>query len=154
MQSPQWLLAWWDTYGVETKRKLSTLAVTVTQQPTACCSAWRSLIDLHRERRTSLSEKPTFDDRKFYSFHETAIQPLGNSGQLQIRVLRLDGEPVAAEHVLQDQSALFAYQSGMSGRGETESAGNLSILAMIRDAIASGRRRVDLLRGNEPYKFS
>ena len=53
-----------------------------------------------------------------------------------------------------DHWTLFAYQSGMSVRDELLSPGNLSVMAMLRDAIAAGCRRVDLLRGTETYKFS
>ena len=41
---------------------------------------------------------------------------------------------MAAEYVLQDQATLFAYQSGMSRQGIDLAAGNLSVLALVRDA--------------------
>lgn len=115
-------------------------------------SAWGALMQLHGERRRSLGEAGGFEDVDFAAFHEAAIASLAAAGKLQLRILRRGREPLAAEYVLQTDDAVFAYQSGLSAAGERISAGSLSLLATIRDAIATGRRRVDLLRGEEAYK--
>jgi CelD/BcsL family acetyltransferase involved in cellulose biosynthesis len=128
--------------------------VTVSSTANDCRAVWRDLTSLHDARWRCLGKAGVFDDAAFRAFHERAIPALASTQQCGLRTLLFDGEPVAAEYVLQDESALFAYQSGMSVRGDLKSPGNLSIMAMIRDAIATGRRRVDLLRGAESYKFS
>ena len=130
------------------------VTVTVAKSPDDCRTVWHELVALHNERRNSLGESGAFEDQQFRAFHDQAVLRLAAADQLQMRVLRHNGIPVAAEYVLQDQGTLYAYQSGMSRQGIDLAAGNLSVLALVRDAIATGRCRLDLLRGDEPYKFS
>jgi len=119
-----------------------------------CLRNWHSLVELHNTRRSSLGERGAFEDHKFAKFHQQVIPKLAASGNVQLRVLEVDGTPMAAEYVLRDQRTCYAYQSGMSASGEEVSAGSLSIFALVRDAIDAGCQRLDLLRGDEPYKFS
>jgi CelD/BcsL family acetyltransferase involved in cellulose biosynthesis len=80
-------------------------------------------------------------------------------GRLHLSLLELDGEPVAIDYALQDpvgkgSNAVYAYQGGISAAGLQADAGHLSFLAVARAAMESGRTRLDLLRGDEPYKLS
>jgi CelD/BcsL family acetyltransferase involved in cellulose biosynthesis len=79
---------------------------------------------------------------------------LARRGQIQLRLLSIDEKLAAMEYVLTDETGFYAYQSGLSDVGAEHSAGNLSILSLLRAATDSGRRQVDLLRGVESYKFS
>jgi CelD/BcsL family acetyltransferase involved in cellulose biosynthesis len=128
--------------------------VQIATDPQECLSFFERLVLLHNERRQSAGMRGAFEDDRFRSFHQLAIRRLARRGRLQLRLLTVDHELVAVEHLLVDAAAFYAYQSGMSAAGEAVSAGNLSILSLIRDAIEQGRRRVDLLRGTEAYKFS
>lgn len=111
------------------------------------------LIALHGQRRERLGDAGSFTDTEFVRFHRAAFQDMAAAGTAYCRFLVRDDQDLAAEYVLDDGQAFYAYQSGLSAAGEEISAGSLSLLALIRDAIAMGRRRVDLLRGVEPYKF-
>jgi CelD/BcsL family acetyltransferase involved in cellulose biosynthesis len=93
-----------------------------------------------------------FSDPQFRGFHEAAARELLRHDQLLLVWLELDGRPVAAEYQFADRTTVYSYQAGMDPAIEEFSPGNLSILASIRDAIAKGRSRVDLSRGDQPYK--
>ena len=122
--------------------------------PEACLRYWDTLVRLHNDRRNQMGECGVFENQYFARFHERVVPKLAAVGNLQLRILRVDGQALAAEYVLQDDTTWYAYQSGLSPEGEAVSAGNLSIVALMRDAISAGCKRVDLLRGVEPYKFS
>lgn len=128
--------------------------VRVAEQPEACLAALDTLAKLHGSRRDALGDEGVFADPRFARFHRRVVPRLAAVGGVQLRTLYVDGQAVAAEYLLQDAQTWYAYQSGLSPQGEALSAGNLSILAMLRDVIACGCRRFDLLRGDEPYKFS
>lgn len=140
----------WDKQFFQTGRA----RVVVAQRPDECLVSWQTLVQLHNARRTNLGEAGAFEDAQFANFHRQAIPRLAASQQVQLRVLEIDGQPLAAEYLLQDAQTWYAYQSGMSAAGEEISAGSLSIMSIVRDAIAAGCTRLDLLRGDEAYKFS
>lgn len=140
----------WDRQFFVTRRA----SVQVASRAEETLTAFRRLVEMHCHRRAALGQQGAFADPVFHAFHKAVTAGLAQRDQLQLRVLWIDGEPVAAEYVLQEGTTQFAYQSGMSSRGESFSAGSISVMAMIRDAISSGYRRLDLLRGVEPYKFS
>ena len=126
----------------------------VATEPADCCAAYEQLVLLHNQRRQSAGTCGAFEDERFCRFHELAIDRLARRGQVQLRLLSVDEQLAAVEYVLMDETALYAYQSGLSDAGAAVSAGSLSVLSLLRAAADSGRRRVDLLRGVEPYKFS
>ncbi len=128
--------------------------VDVATEPEDCLQSFGHLVRLHNQRRQAAGKRGAFEDDDFRQFHRLAIRRLAESGKIQLRLVWIDEEPAAVEYVLVDNAALYAYQSGMSTAGEAVSAGNLSVLSLIRDAIELRRRRVDLLRGTEAYKFS
>jgi len=122
--------------------------------PDECLSAFDTLVRLHNDRRTALGEAGAFEDPQFLHFHRTAVERLAKSNQVRLSTLSVDGQPMAAEYVLQDSETQFAYQGGLSAAGEEISAGGLSMLWQVKQAIEAGHKRLDLLRGVEKYKFS
>jgi len=127
-------------------------SVQVIREAGPCLEALGTLCDLHAERRNRLGDGGAFASAEFRRFHQRAVDALAEQGQVQMRLLSLGGREVAAEYVLDDGRTLYAYQSGLAAEGEAVSAGSLSLLALVHDAIQAGRRRVDLLRGGEFYK--
>lgn len=141
----RWQRDWFDT-GRATVRFVQTEA---ERQ-----ALWPTLVDLHGERRRAMGEEGVFDQPTFNRFHELASKRLLADGQLYFAVLEIDGAPAAIEYALQDEHCMYAYQGGISIPGLALDAGHLSVLAMFRAAMATGRTRFDLLRGAEPYKMS
>lgn len=126
------------------------IATTASQ----CMSAWQTLVDLHNSRRAALGQRGAFHEFRFGDFHRRVIPRLAQSESVQLRILRIDGQPMAAEYLLVAPDCWYAYQSGLSPAGQEHAAGSLSVLATVRDAVAAGCTRLDLLRGDESYKFS
>ncbi len=122
--------------------------------PGECSAAFDLLVRLHNDRRDALGDRGAFEEPGFLAFHRSVIEELAKEGQVEIRVVSIDGQAVAAEYLLEENGIQYAYQGGLSAEGEEMSAGSLSLVALVRDAIEAGHRRLDLLRGVEAYKFS
>lgn len=119
-----------------------------------CLNAFDTLVRLHNDRRTTLGEAGAFEDPQFLHFHRTVVERIAELEQVRLSILSVDGQPMAAEYVLHAGESVFAYQGGLSAAGEQVSAGGLSMLWQVKQAIEAGHTQFDLLRGVEPYKFS
>jgi CelD/BcsL family acetyltransferase involved in cellulose biosynthesis len=139
----------WERRYFETKR----VETAVARDPESCSRFWNDLLELHQARRGTFQQSGAFAEARLRDFHVEAMEKLAATHQVQLRVLRFEGQPVACEYLLCDEHCWYAYQSGLSDAGAEISAGSLSLQSLIRDAIAEGIQRVDLLRGTEPYKF-
>ncbi len=114
--------------------------------------AWEVLVDLHQRRRRSLGEPGCFASRVFHDFHREVVGRLFARGQLRMSWLELDGAPAAAEYHLAGRDTIYAYQGGVDPERLDEEPGRLSTILCLRAAIDEGHRRMDFLRGDEPYK--
>lgn len=133
---------------LETERAVWHLAESASQLEIA----WDRFVDLHQRRRNSLGQPGCFASHKFARFHRDVADHLREEGKLQLSWLELDEEPVAAEYILAGASTCYAYQSGLAPERIEESPGQLSLICVIQEAISSGHRKFDFLRGDEPYK--
>lgn len=120
---------------------------------------WPHLVALHRERREAMGCTGVFDEPAFDRFHRLASVRLLAEGKLRLSLLELDGEPVAIDYALCDRpgegsNGLYVYQGGIANAGLEKDAGHLSMMAVVRSALESGITRLDMLRGDEPYKLS
>ena len=88
----------------------------------------------------------------FLQFHQELLPRFWVEGRLRLQWLLLDGVPAAAEYQFVDDTTIYAYQSGMNPEVLEHQPGNLSIIATLSSAIAEGYKRLDLMRGDEPYK--
>jgi CelD/BcsL family acetyltransferase involved in cellulose biosynthesis len=116
---------------------------------------WPVLERLHNERRQGMGFTGAFECPRFARFHDEASARLVASGRLKLAMLEVDGEPLSIDYAIDDpqNGALLVYQGGISERGLGLDAGHLSSLFLARDAMRRGRKRFDLLRGDEPYKL-
>jgi CelD/BcsL family acetyltransferase involved in cellulose biosynthesis len=87
----------------------------------------------------------TFIRRLFESF--------GPHGMVRLSFLTLDGRRIAAGIHLDDGQTLYYYNAGVDLEARDLSPGVVMIARYMEAAIALGRRRLDFLRGNEPYKY-
>ncbi len=140
----------WERENFEGGRATVRLAKTEADRE----ALWPELIRLHRERREGMGCEGVFDEARFGRFHELASKRLFATGRVYLALLELDGEPAAIEYALQDDHAIYAYQGGIAPAALDQDAGHLSLMAMARHALSAGRTRLDLLRGDEPYKLS
>lgn len=140
----------WTREQLDTGR--ATIRVAETQADRE--ALWPTLVRLHGERREGMGEEGVFDCPKFDRFHRLAGARLLDEGRLHFAVLEIDDEPAAIEYALQDNTAVYAYQGGISQAALDRDAGHLSLLGLLRHALETGRTTFDLLRGDEPYKAS
>jgi CelD/BcsL family acetyltransferase involved in cellulose biosynthesis len=114
--------------------------------------ARRVLVDLHQGRRTALGQPGCFTSPRYRAFHEEVMPRLLKESRLGLHWLEFDGRPVAAEYQLRGANAVYCYQGGISPDGALASPGQIAILLSFQQAIEQGRRTLDFLRGDEPYK--
>jgi CelD/BcsL family acetyltransferase involved in cellulose biosynthesis len=93
-----------------------------------------------------------FDDPAVQRLHHRFAAALADQGQLWLVTLDLDGVPAAAWYGFSLGDTVYHYQSGRDPRCEQDRVGSVLMGLMIRRAIERGYRRMDLLRGEEPYK--
>jgi CelD/BcsL family acetyltransferase involved in cellulose biosynthesis len=72
---------------------------------------------------------------------------------IHLGFLTLDGKRIAAEIHFETAGSLLYYNAGVDPDAKTLSPGVVQLERLIRRAIERGKCRVDLLRGDEPYKY-
>jgi CelD/BcsL family acetyltransferase involved in cellulose biosynthesis len=77
---------------------------------------------------------------------------LADQRQLWLVTLDIDGVPAAAWYGFSVGDTLYHYQSGRDLRWERDRVGTVLMGLVIRRAIERGCRKLDFLRGEEPYK--
>jgi CelD/BcsL family acetyltransferase involved in cellulose biosynthesis len=110
-----------------------------------------TLIALHRRRWQTLGKPGAFTNQ-FAGFLADAAGRMHGRGEMQLSVLDLDGRPAAADLHLLSQKTNYVYQGGIAPELAQESPGRLLTALLIQQAIASGRKEFDFLRGDESYK--
>ena len=85
------------------------------------------LANLNRERREHLQQPSAFHKPNFEAFHRLVVKRLLPNNQVQIRILRIEGKPVAALYTLIDGDTMHAYQSGF----EAELGHRYALLTMM-----------------------
>ncbi len=111
------------------------------------------LIDLHHARWASDQQAGVFRDPLFMSFHDATMRDLAERGALELLVLRVRGEPVAALHTMIWAGKQSTYQMGRRPDvPENLSPGSVIFALAIRRAIEQGRREFDMLADPVFYK--
>ncbi|MDD9996030.1 MAG: GNAT family N-acetyltransferase [Dehalococcoidia bacterium] len=110
--------------------------------------------DFLRLMSATNDDKATFltpDRRRF--FHLLA-QEAASRGALRLSFLEIDGQRTAACLIFDFAGAYMLYNSGYDPARADLSVGLINKAYAIREAIESGRRRFDFLKGAERYKYS
>lgn len=113
--------------------------------------AREALIRLHRLRRAGGSAG-AFRSNAYIGFHRALMHALLPRGELSLLTLELDGEIIGVEYGYRVGDTLSFFQSGFDLRHERLAPGHLLMSEAIRLAISDGLARIDLLRGDHPYK--
>jgi len=101
---------------------------------------------------TSRQDKSEFLTDQMASFFLLLAQRMAKRGFLRLSFLDIDEVPAAAVMCFDYHHTIFLYNSGYDRRFRHLSAGLLVKVYSIQDSIERGRRRYDLLKGNEVYK--
>ena len=110
--------------------------------------------DFFRLMRASSGDKNDFltPDRERF-FRELACE-LATRGQFKLFFLEVDQARVAACICFDYDDNFLLYNSGYDPEYSALSVGLLNKALCIREAIESGKRRFDFLRGDERYKYN
>lgn len=102
---------------------------------------------------TLKSDKAQFMTPEMERFFRRVGVALAEEGLAGLYMFELDGRRVASIFCFEDKDETLVYNSGYDPQYAYLSIGLLSKAACLRHAIEDGRRRLDFLRGNEPYKY-
>lgn len=97
-------------------------------------------------------DKAAFLSEQMARFFHRMASALAEEGLVRLYELELNGRVVASVLCFDQGGALSLYNSGYDPAYAGLSPGIVSKALCLKDAIESGRRCVDFLRGREPYK--
>lgn len=86
-------------------------------------------------------------------FYRSLAHAAASAGWLNLRVLRLAGEPVAFSFNLDYRGVSFFLKTGFDEKYRSLSSGEFLLHRSIQECFEGGFREYDLLGGNEPYKL-
>jgi len=110
------------------------------------------LFRLHRLRWSAATDPGAFGSAEVESFHRDAFAGLLAAESLQLAIVEIDGQIVAAEYYLKNATTYFGYQAGIDPAAYDVSPGDIAVAMSVRHAIDTGAKRFDFLRGDEDYK--
>lgn len=115
--------------------------------------AEQHLEEFFRLMRDSREEKATFMTPENEAFFREAMLALMPRDIARLFFLEIDGINAASVICFDYDNQRLLYNSGFDHRYAHLSVGLLLKAYALRDAIETGMRRFDFLRGDEPYKY-
>jgi CelD/BcsL family acetyltransferase involved in cellulose biosynthesis len=88
-----------------------------------------------------------------HGFHYEVAAGFHARGALGMYLLCLDGDPLAGLYGFRERDTFYCYMQGFEERWAKLSPGAMVVGAVIEEVIRQGARRIDFLRGREPYKY-
>jgi CelD/BcsL family acetyltransferase involved in cellulose biosynthesis len=111
-------------------------------------------IDLHQRRWGADGLfPPTLGGDQSRVFIRRLFQLFGADGPLRLTFLSVGGRRIAAGVHFQTADGILYYNAGVDPDARDLSPGVVMVYAYVQRALASGLRRMDFLRGDEPYKY-
>lgn len=101
----------------------------------------------------SSQDKANFLTDKTKSFFMSIAASMAQFGMLRFGTLKIDGAPVATTLEFDYQDTTYLYNSGYDPRYGELSVGLLSKVLSIEESISQGKKKYDLLKGGETYKY-
>lgn len=86
-------------------------------------------------------------------FFRRLFELFGADGPLRLAFLTVGGRRIAACVSFETADAVLYYNAGVDPDARELSPGVVMIERLVQRALERGARRVDFLRGNEPYKY-
>jgi CelD/BcsL family acetyltransferase involved in cellulose biosynthesis len=113
---------------------------------------YSELMRLHQERFRSEGKTSMFLGAAIQKFHAAVLSRLAKRHWVRLYLVQTGGTAVAALYGFVTGNRFQFYQSGMDPAWSKFSVGTVIMGKTINDAINSGCREFDFLRGNETYK--
>jgi CelD/BcsL family acetyltransferase involved in cellulose biosynthesis len=130
------------------------------QEEGATFQAWRTKDDVQRgvkvlkelsDQRWDFSN--VLKGPGMMSFVDRASRELAKEGSVVFHALTIKEEPVAITMGFEDDGRYMYYLSGFGPQQAKNSPGSILLSKIIEDCCTRGKREVDLLRGDEAYKY-
>ena len=113
-----------------------------------------AFIDLHQRRWGAAGLfPPTAGGDQSRVFIRRLFELGGADGPVRLTFLSVGGRRIAAGIHLETPDGYLYYNAGVDPDARELSPGVVMVHAYVQRAIAEGRRRLDFLRGDEPYKY-
>jgi len=113
-----------------------------------------AFIDLHQKRWGDDGLfPPTTGGAQSRELFRRLFDLNGPDGPLRLTFLTVGGRRIAAGIHLETDDAILFYNAGVDPDARELSPGVVMTHAYVARAIAAGKRRLDFLRGDEPYKY-
>ena len=113
-----------------------------------------SLIALHTRRWEALGQAGVLSDLRVQRFHRKAVPLLLRAGVLRLFALLIKDKVVGVYYGFAHKARGYGYLSGFDPDFGPDSPGTALLGHAIRDAVRSGCRTFDFLRGQEAYKYA
>ena len=113
-----------------------------------------AFVDLHQRRwgeRGLFASGPGGDASRI--FFRRLFEEAGPGCPIGLTFLEVGGRRVAAGVHCEAADGYLYYNAGVDPEARELSPGVLMIASYVKRAIATGKRRLDFLRGDEPYKY-
>jgi CelD/BcsL family acetyltransferase involved in cellulose biosynthesis len=139
----------------EVRRKMRRIGAAgeVTYDVVSDFAAMPALLDDFFKMFTeSRADKADFMTADMEVFFRAMVSALAEVGMLSIGVLRLDGKDIASIICFDQEGTRYLYNCGYDPDYTGVSAGQISKVLAIRDAIERGFTTFDFLKGHEDYK--
>jgi CelD/BcsL family acetyltransferase involved in cellulose biosynthesis len=87
------------------------------------------------------------------AFHHEVAAGFHARSALGMYLLCLNGDPLAGLYGFREKDTFYCYMQGFNPEWAKLSPGAMVVGAAVEECIRQGVRRVDFLRGREPYKY-
>jgi CelD/BcsL family acetyltransferase involved in cellulose biosynthesis len=113
-----------------------------------------AFIDLHQRRWGAAGLfPPTAGGEQSRVFIRRLFELAGTDGPARLAFLSVGGRRISAGIHLETPDGYLYYNAGVDPDARELSPGVVMVHAYVQRAIADGKRRLDFLRGDEPYKY-
>jgi CelD/BcsL family acetyltransferase involved in cellulose biosynthesis len=116
-------------------------------------SALEEVFSLHAARWRSRGQAGVLAEAAVQAFHREAATRIQSRGCLLLLRLRVGGRLVAILYGMRDHRAAYWYLTGFDPEMSEMSPGTLLLARAAELALEGGLAEVDMLRGDEPYKY-
>jgi CelD/BcsL family acetyltransferase involved in cellulose biosynthesis len=135
-------------------RRAEAAGAVVLRESTEPLAELEAFIDLHQARwgdRGLFPPTPGGDASRI--FIRRLFEESGPGGPVRLCFLTVGDRRIAAGIHIDDGTSLSYYNAGVDPAARDLSPGVLLVARYVEGAIGAGYRRLDFLRGNEPYKY-
>jgi CelD/BcsL family acetyltransferase involved in cellulose biosynthesis len=122
----------------------------VLSEQSEVVAAMDTFLNLHTGSR---QDKTDFMTDGMSSFFRRMASALSAEGLIRLFILQINARPAAAVLCFDAGSYLYLYNSGYDPEFSSLSVGLVSKALCLKWAIENGKKGIDFLRGNEPYKY-